>query len=283
MSVRSTFTRVTASVVAALLAVTVLTGTATANQGDGGQVPMRLDRHYSLAKSDYPRANSVRVFNNDTSPGTLTVTDDQGQVIVTKPARAFTQTWLDLPKPKKLFTRYDITATAANGQSVTWPFAVLNLPSDTIHHSAFEPCSTITWAYDDAKAPKNTRRFEADMRKALRVVEQNTGVTFQRTNDPSSADMVITWGSARGHVAMAYPNGEVQFSRSNGRNRDSNAGMRPNGRGWLMVHEVLHILGLSHTKTSDSIMATLFSGQDALSAEDKALLKALYGMHPCPA
>lgn len=283
MNVRSTFARVTASVVATLLAVTVLTGTANANPGEGVGVPLSLDRHYSLAKADYPRANSVRVFNNDTKPGTLTVTDSQGEVIVTKPARAMTQTWLDFPKPTKLFTRYDITATAADGRSVTWPFAVLNLPSDTIHHAAFEPCATITWAYDDAKAPKNTRRFETDLRKALSVVEQNTGVTFQRTNDSTTADMVVTWGSARGHQAIAYSTGEVQFSSSSSRNRDSNAGMGPSGRGWLMVHEVLHILGLDHTKESNSIMATRLTGQNSLSVGDKALLKALYGMHPCPA
>lgn len=283
MNVRSTVARVTASLVASLLAVTVIAGTANANPAANGAAPFDLDRHYSLAQADWPRANSVRVFNNDTSPGTLTVTDTQGEVVVTKPARPRNQTRLNFPKPQQLFTRYNITATAADGRSVTWPFAVINTTSDSVHNPRFAPCATISWAYNDAKAPKNTRRFEADLRKALRVVENNTGVTFTRTQDPASADMVVTWGKARGHVAFAYSTGEVQFSRSSRRNRDSNAGMGANARGWTMVHEVLHILGLSHTKEADSVMYTTFSGQRGLSATDKALLKALYGMHPCPA
>lgn len=279
MNVRSAFAHLITPVITALLATSVITGPAHANQGDGGDAPFTLENHYSLAKAGWSRSNAVRVFTGADARGTLTVTDTRGNVIVSKNARP-EQTWLDFPKPKKLFTRYNITATAADGRSVTWPFAVLNLPSDSTHHAAFEPCATITWAYDDTKAPKNTRKFQADLRKALRVVEKNTGVTFTRTKDLNSADMVFTWGKARGAAAIAYSTGEVQFSRSARGNRDSNAGMGSNARGWVMVHEVLHILGLAHTKERDSVMYPMFAS--GLSSSDKALLKALYGMHPCP-
>jgi len=256
---------------------------ATSKSVVGSEAPFSLDRDYSLAKAAWNPENRVRVFSDSPEPGSLTVTTANGEVITQKVAKPRGQTWLRFPKPKKFFTRYTITATAADGRSVTWPFAVINAASDTSHYSSFEPCSTITWAYDDRKAPQGTRAITKDLRKAMRIVAKNAGVQFTPAADRASADLVFTWGKANGHAAVANYPGEVEFSRSARINRDSRAGAGAGDRVWLIVHEILHILGLQHTKERDSVMYPYMTNQKGLSRTDKALLKALYTMHPCPA
>lgn len=253
----------------------------------GTQVPMdllfSLDRPYTMAKGNWPRANSVRLFNSDTEPATVTVTDEAGQIVLTKQTGPEGQIFLNLPKPTQLFTPYNVNITAADGRSMTLPVAVLNIGGNSLHGAMFEPCSTLTWAYDKAGAPSNARKLTRDINRSLRAITEETGLTFTPAANPNNADIVFTWGNAKGNVAFAYTTGEINLSTKARQLRDPNAGFGRGGRAWILAHEILHILGLQHTDEASSVMHPHVYTQAAFSATDKALLKALYGMHPCPA
>jgi len=253
--------------------------------GPTNQVPLdslfSLDRSYVPARSSWS-SNSVRLFNSDTSPATVTVTDKAGTVILTKRAPAYGQTILKFPKPTRLFTPYDVTVTAADGRFLTLPVAVLNIGGDSAHGAVFEPCSTVTWAYDEEGEPANASKLTRDITRSLREITEETGLTFAPATDPDKADITFTWGNARGNVAFAYGTGEINLSTKARQLRDSNAGFGRGGRAWILAHEILHILGLQHTNESNSVMHPYVYTQSKFSATDKALLNALYKMQPCP-
>jgi len=251
------------------------------SQQEATAVAFSLDRTYALAKGRWPRANSVRLFNDSMSPGQITVTDNNGAVVLTKKAKASGQTYIDFPKPTQMLTRYTITATQADGASISFPFAVVNTGTDHYHWPNVDKCTTITWTYDDSKAPKKGRTLRKDLAKAMRTITEHTGVTFQRADSPNAADLTFRWSKLPGRQIAYARADDVRFSRTHRAARDSNAGFKAGGRAWVAVHEILHVMGMQHTDEPGSIMNARMGNQKGFTAADKALMTAFYKMPNC--
>jgi len=136
---------------------------------------------------------------------------------------------------------------------------------------AYGACSVITWRYDATGEPESGAGMIRDVHGALARVANRTGVTFQATPAGVVADIVIGWSPLDdyepGTQAAGWRSG-VMFALDGVMTRDEWSGFgrravrQPDGsfdvgigRGWLVVHEVMHSLGLGHSDEPGSVMA----------------------------
>ena len=179
----------------------------------------------------------------------------------------------------------------------------------------YAPCSTITWAYDASAQPRSGASMIVDVRAALGVISQRTGVGFQEMATGAAMDLVFDWSPLAdyepGTQAAAWRSG-VTFATGAEMARDEWSGFGRKavrrsggsfdvgiGRGWLVVHEVLHSLGLAHSDEAGSVMSPIVRitnvlGRAPARSEQRALprpgfspgdLATLDAMHPragCP-
>jgi hypothetical protein len=182
--------------------------------------------------------------------------------------------------------------------------------------AAYPPCSTITWAYDRADEPEDSRTLATDIAAAFVILGGHTGLTFMQAEPATAPDIKFDWGSLDGHEpgaqAAAWRSG-VTFAIGSEMTRDRWAGFKRravpagdgshdigDGRGWLVVHEVMHALGFGHSTELESVMAptasitnvemgpelgiVLRSGRKpGFSARDLAGFAALYPRTGCTA
>jgi hypothetical protein len=110
-----------------------------------------------------------------------------------------------------------------------------------------------------------------DVRGALGLVAGRTGISFVEAPAEAMADLVFDWSPLAdyepGTQAAAWRS-QVTFATGGEMTRDAWSGFRSKavrrpdgsfdvgtGRGWLVVHEVLHALGLAHSDEPGSVMA----------------------------
>lgn len=153
-------------------------------------------------------------------------------------------------------------------------------------------CSTLTWAYDGAGAP---RGGDADMIADVTTVfdrfAQLTGLRF-RQEAGGRADIEIAWGKAPfdGPDASAgaaerdgvLGSGILTLFTSSDWATAPGFGVR--GRGALLYHEIGHILGLGHVKDRRLLMYPIHTvGQSPLTPQpgDIAGLRELYAPTSC--
>ncbi len=179
----------------------------------------------------------------------------------------------------------------------------------------YAPCSTITWAYDASAQPRSGASMIVDVRAALGVISQRTGVGFQEMATGAAMDLVFDWSPLAdyepGTQAAAWRSG-VTFATGAEMARDEWSGFGRKavrrsggsfdvgiGRGWLVVHEVLHSLGLAHSDEAGSVMSPIVRITNVLgraparserralprpgfSPGDLATLEAMYPRAGCP-
>lgn len=206
-------------------------------------------------------------------------------------------------------------APAASAATVASRELVHSLPgAETPGRAAYQPCSTITWAYDRAEEPDGSMTLVTDIQGALALLSGHTGLAFEQAEFGTTPDIRFDWGDvgddARGVQATAWRSGvtfvtgsEMTLDRWAGFSRRAIAASDGsydvgNGRGWLVVHEVMHALGFSHSMEVESVMAATaeianvwttvdrrrelrFGRRSALSAGDLAGLAALYPRAGC--
>ncbi len=187
--------------------------------------------------------------------------------------------------------------------------------SDIGSRWTYAPCSLITWSYDASAQPRSGASMVVDVRAALGLLSRRTGVAFQEVPFGVAANLVFDWSPLAdfepGTQAAAWRSG-VTFAIDAEMARDEWSGFGRKsvrrsggsfdvgiGRGWLVVHEVLHSLGLAHSDEAGSVMSPIVritnvlgraparSEQRALprpgfSPGDLATLEAMYPRAGCP-
>lgn len=167
--------------------------------------------------------------------------------------------------------------------------------------ATFTPCQRIDWYFDRSGEPADRAGAIDDVRAGLAVLAPVTGLTFTEVSDPAAAELKFGWAdlgdiSGRGGGWNGY--GFVTLSTSNDWTRDRWAGLgRPSfswtdesgswtwahaGRGWLVVHETMHALGLGHVDDPTQVMNPVGADATALGAGDLDGLATLYLNNPCP-
>ena len=185
-----------------------------------------------------------------------------------------------------LAAAFALTVPAAPASSAVEPAARGHGPivGESLQ-AAYVPCSTIAWRYDGAAEPASASRMLLDVRGALLMLGDRTGLSFQEVPAESASDLVFDWSSLadypadtqaaawRSGVTFAV-GGEMGLDRWAGfgrkavrrADRSFDVGI---GRGWLVVHEVMHSLGFAHSDEAGSVMAPMADITNVLGAADR--------------
>lgn len=165
--------------------------------------------------------------------------------------------------------------------------------------ATYLPCSTVQWYWDRAGEPADRTLLHDDVQPALDMLARETGLKFVETSDPAAAQLTFRWG-----VDPAYPNAagtgggrwngnsaRVTLNPTNWWTEDKWRGFsvvnQPdgwygNGNGWLLIHEVMHGLGLGHVNDESQVMNPI-NTVTGFGAGDLDGLHTMYLNQPCPA
>ena len=159
--------------------------------------------------------------------------------------------------------------------------------------ATYFPCQVVPWFYDRSNQPGNASQIYSDTVTGLAMISAETGLTFTETTDPTQAALTFRFanlGTAAGIGGGANGVGNVAYSSTDwwptdpwpgfGIVRQAN-GYYAAGHGWLVVHEVMHAVGLGHIIDVTAVMNPV-GGAIALNAGDLDGLHTLYKNNPCP-
>lgn len=153
-------------------------------------------------------------------------------------------------------------------------------------------CSTLTWTYDGAGAPRGgDAGMIADVTAVFDRFAQLTGLRF-RQEAGGRADIEIAWGKApfdgpdasAGAAERDGVLGSGILTLFTSSDWATTAGFGVRGRGALLYHEIGHILGLGHVKDRRLLMYPIHTvGQSPLTPQpgDIAGLRELYAPTSC--
>lgn len=173
--------------------------------------------------------------------------------------------------------------------------------------STYRPCSTVYWHYDHSGAPKTVSpaNMLSDIKGALTRLSKETGLVFEPVAElpqsPNEMTLEINWkfeteyGSPSAAATGGYSSSGatvIGYVHLNSKNwwtkNDAYKGFavlkKPRaiaGRGWLLVHEIMHSMGMDHTSARDEIMYPTMSKQNKLGRGDLAGLHYLYKPETC--
>lgn len=173
-----------------------------------------------------------------------------------------------------------------------------------IEFGRWDVCMPIEYSVDWTGAPRSARR---DLLSVVRLIGTMTGLEFRDTGAtpriprsanrfPEGRHVIIGWTSSkksellgRGTLGTAWRNikssstadgpsiitAAVVFDASRARNL--RPGFGPRGHATLILHEMLHAVGLSHSASRSSVMyPTMGYGPGRMSTADKRTLRRLY-------
>jgi len=158
----------------------------------------------------------------------------------------------------------------------------------------FEPCSAITWAMDVRRSPYGKFVSTQMVHEVINKLRYKTGLNFvYRGRVTHSGDvnvrspymLTIVWApnsragaaasdhrSMRGAAFMAISKGTAVVSTVKRPRAKTKA---------ILTHEIMHVLGAGHSKSSGDIMYPVVSSQRAFGAGDNAALKQLDAKNTC--
>lgn len=131
----------------------------------------------------------------------------------------------------------------------------------------------MTWAYAAEGEPTSSDSIHGDIEMAVAILGALTGLTFIESEPGAPADLGFGWGALADYPAGTQAVGSrsgVTFAQEAEMTRNTWAGFRlrlakgrygsfevGNGRGWLVVHEIMHALGFAHSDEQGSVMAPI--------------------------
>ena len=178
--------------------------------------------------------------------------------------------------------------------------------------ATFAPCTTVLWYFDRSNEP-NAAMYKQTP-EALEIIAKHSGLTFVETQDPDAAMLTFEWeefedrwGSAAGlggqrrdfrydpniNTSIETRTGAVRYNLNDDwANSAKKTGFSPvrisntiyPGSGWLIVHEVMHALGVDHSLADGEVMSPTIDWETkAMSQNDIDALNVMYLNNPCPA
>jgi len=227
-----------------------------------------------------------------TDGGTTTIRVKRGKKTVW--TKKIAKSRINLAVPTSRLTRSGTyrVIISGSGQTLRTSFTVSKgwapLMSEPAH---WERCSTITWSYDDSKAPRGADKGMAtDLDETFRTFELLTGLTFVKSKG-GSADIAIGWddlggnadgwGGASGYAGVLSA-GTLMLSNQSSWAYTPGGGV--DGRGALLKHELGHVLGLGHVTDESQLMFPIHTrGLSPLTPQrgDIAGLRDLYQPASC--
>jgi hypothetical protein len=167
--------------------------------------------------------------------------------------------------------------------------------------ATYLPCSTIPWFWDRTSEPADRTLVHDDVQRALDMISEKTGLTYVETVDRAAAKLTFNWSeqvdrdrpgaSGFGGGYWNSQMGTVSLSPTKWWAADAWRGFgvvtQPDGRygsgnAWLIIHEVLHTLGMGHVNDPAQVMNPVNSRTDWGSGDVDGLY-AVYRSQPCPA
>lgn len=164
--------------------------------------------------------------------------------------------------------------------------------------ATYVPCSTVLWHFDATNQPAAAAGMHDEVVGALARLSAETGLTFTETTEPAAARLSFGWtdlssrGSETAGVGGRFAGqGAVAFSTTHWWPTDQWPGygvvVQPDGsyaigRGWLVVHEVMHALGMDHVNDPTQIMNPIAGNVTDLGPGDRDGLRTMYLNNPCP-
>jgi hypothetical protein len=198
-----------------------------------------------------------------------------------------------------------ITVTGDNGIAMTRRIVLARgwAPYDGVGTFA-APCSAVSWSYSAKGQPRADSTMKKDVIGGLARLSKITGLRFVEVPPSVEAADPSAWasgddGSARviryrwddlgvhGPSGMGGTDGSVDFNNKDFWPRNVNAGFSllrgylP-GRGWLVIHETMHVLGLDHVNDETQVMNPI-AHSARFGPGDLAGLRALYPKAGCAA
>ncbi len=199
---------------------------------------------------------------------------------------------------------FTVTIAGENGLTMSSPLVVAKgwAPMWQAPEGAYAPCSRVTWSYDAGGAAKGARTIERDIRASMKRLSTVTGLRFDQIppgpepadlesrGNGGAADINIGWDDlgAHGPSGTGSSDGTVTLNRKDWWVTDKYAGFgnryrSPAGRGWLIIHEVMHTLWLDHVDSRTAIMGPINYGQHHFTRGDLEGLATLYPRTGCAA
>lgn len=163
--------------------------------------------------------------------------------------------------------------------------------------ATYLPCSTIKWHWSRDNEPADRSNMKNLMPTVVSILSQETGLTFEETENPTEANLTFKWTDLPNYPNAAgtgggnprTQTGQVELNKNNWWTLNSwngfgivtqPDGMYSNGNGWLLVHEIMHTLGLGHVDDATEIMNPILIVSE-LGEGDKDGLRTMYLNQPC--
>lgn len=253
----------------------------------------------------------ISLVNDTDATAIVNITDPAGKTLASGTIPAQTTGEISV-NTKNITKTTKLTATVSDPASglemrfpvvVAYKWAPMYTEADS-YGPTVAPCSTVKWFYDASGQPSAAKGFAGDIQPALNVLGKETGLTFARVNSKDEADLTFTWSGQWGKRTGPSAVGGYSYAWGSDTGRtfddlgvtlnkydhwvtDKFPGLeyrnRMAGRGWLIVHEVMHTLGFTHYNAKSEVMNPINFGQHAFGTGDLQGLHEFYPTAGCKA
>ena len=194
-------------------------------------------------------------------------------------------------------TAFTVRVKDTTGASMNFPITVAKGWAGFVDdvNPTFEPCSTVTWSYNKNSQPKSSKLMHRTISQSMTLLSKKTGLRIVEAPKGVAGDIRVGWGnlSAMGYgnvAGVGGPGGDITLNtKKNVSVRDSYAGFEQReqgrqygGKGWLIAHEALHVLGMGHSDSNGELMSSAnYQDKDGFGKGDMAGIKELYRPGTC--